>query len=379
MAKLTYIIELSQPPFTKVRVVLDGTDVHASHHQVHSRLVKWPHTSHDEAVATFQKVIRKYFHPSQGWMLKEKKPGVADLEPWGPPPKSAAEVEAEAALRRQRDLGWMSNGEVMVIELKRQKTRRDLEITLERAGEARALHVLMNPADEDGVGLTALLTEIELGAAPNLDEIAFDCPWEPESRASKLQLRGLGRLLEKRQLTRFYGVGTFLWPARAVQPDLEVLQLGASLMDADLVERIAKTEAPSLRTLRLALSFEYDVSAEAVGALLRIKTSQLDELTVLGLPDVPMTMEMLLASGRVLPKAVHLDGVCDDDAALLEVVTAWQKKPSAPALSFGDKVYAALAEEAITSLSEARIERFESPFNPAHRDEAARALWAKLA
>ena len=64
MAKLTCIIELSQPPFTKVRVVLDGFDVHASHHLQHAKLVKWPHTSHDEAVATFQKVIRKYCHPS---------------------------------------------------------------------------------------------------------------------------------------------------------------------------------------------------------------------------------------------------------------------------------------------------------------------------
>ena len=312
-------------------------------------------------------------------MLQEKKPGFADLEPWGPPPKSAAEIEAEATLRRQRDLGWMSNGDVMVIELRRQKTKRDLEITLERAAETRALHVLMNPGDEEGVGLTTLLAELELGAAPHLDETAFDCPWEPEARSSKLQLRGLARLLEKRQFTRFFGVGTFLWPTRAVQPDLETLQLGASLMDADLVERIARTEAPALRKLALGLSFEYEVTPEAVGALLRLKTAQLEELTVMGLADVPMTMEMLLASGRVLPKLVYLDGICDDDDGLLEAVTAWQKKPSAPTLSFGDQVYGALGEDTISTLSQTGIQRFESPFNPSNRDLAARNLWAKLA
>ena len=48
-------------------------------------------------------------------------------------------------------------------------------------------------------------------------------------------------------------------------------------------------------------------------------------------------------------------------------------------LSFGDQVYGALGEEAIASLSGVAIERFESPFNPANRDAAARAAADELA
>ncbi|HEY1100621.1 MAG TPA: hypothetical protein VGF99_16900 [Myxococcota bacterium] len=378
MAKLTYIIELSQPPFTKVRVVLDGTDVHASHHAQPAKLVKFPNASHDEAVATFQKVIRKYFHPSQGWTLKDKLPGVADLAPWGPPPKTQAELEAEANAERIRKLGYVFDDDTMVIALRRQKTKRDLEIAFEAAGAVSRLVVLTDQDDAEGSVLTAMLGELDLGAAPKLDEIVFDQPFDTLAKAVQIPLRGLSRLVEKRQLERFFAAGAFHWPMRAQQPHLETLSLATAQMQADIVERIARTDAPNLKNLHLALAVEQEAVPEACAAVLRIKLSQLEQLTLIGVPDVPTMLEILATSGRIMPATLALDGSIDDGAALIEVVDAVMAKEKAPTLRFGEAVYGSIDEETITALSERGIEKFDSPFLPTARDERVRKLIAQL-
>ena len=93
MGKLTYVIEQTRKiSDTKYRVVLDGLVVHASHPEQADKLIRFESKDDKEALQTFQKVIQKYFHPRDGWTLREKKPGVADLTPWGPPPPSKEEI-----------------------------------------------------------------------------------------------------------------------------------------------------------------------------------------------------------------------------------------------------------------------------------------------
>jgi len=378
VAKLTYIITLSQPPFTKARVVLDGTDVHASHPENTARLVRFPNDTAEAALATFQKVIRKYFHPAQGWILDAKKPGVADLEPWGPPPPTKEEQAAIAAKARQRSLGWAMDKEVMVLALSRQRTTSDLEITLDQAKDATVLHVGTNVDDEAGVGLTALLTALEAGAAPNLDEISFDCPTEPLAKSAALRLGGLSRLLEKRQFLRFAAVGTFHWPMKAAQHDLDTLRLLSPKLTADLIERIGRTVAPELRTLQVGLSVEQEADPDACAAVMKLPMAHLEELTLVGLNDVATTMMMLLGSGRVLPKTVRLDGRCDDDDALQAAISAWHARQSST-LCVGPTLLGAIEEETIAALGDAGITPFASPFEAGQRDARVRALWAQLA
>ncbi len=377
MAKLTYIITLSQPPFTKARVVLDGNDVHASHPENTARLVRFPNDSGEAALATFQKVIRKYFHPAQGWILDEKKPGVADLEPWGPPPPTKEEQAAAATKARQRSLGWAMDDGVMVLALSRQRTTSDLGIALEQAKDATALHVGTNIDDEAGVGLTALLTALEGGAASNLEEISFDCPSEPTVKAAALRLGGLARLLEKRQFLRFTAVGTFHWPLKAAQHDLHTLRLLSPKLTADLVERIGRTVAPELRVLQIGLSVEQEADPEACASVMKLPMAQLEELTLVGLNDVATTMMQLLGSGRVLPKSVRLDGRCADDDALQGAISAWHSRQSST-LAVGPTLLGAVEEESITAFGDAGIKPFASPFDAGQRDARVRGLWAQL-
>ena len=382
MGKLTYVIEQSRKfSDTRYRVVLDGNVVHASHPESADKLVRFENASEKEALATFQKVIQKYFHPRDGWTLKDKKPGVADLTPWGPRPKSKEELETQAKNERRRQMGWAADGGLMVLELKRQKSVNDLEISLDAGAAATSLTILTSSDDEAGAGMSALCSLLVEGAMPKISEVHVECPWVPLARATTIRLTGFAALLEKRRAFRVIGaLGDFDLSAAFTQPALTTLRLFPRQLKGGSIERIGRMGAEDLRVLQLGLADDAGTDVAAEAAVFKLPFVHLDELSVCGVVDVAATIQRFVAAGRQLPKHVRLDGGGKDDAALRAALAAWTAKTgSASQLSLGENVLRTIDDKTREALETASVGTFASPFEPQQRDEKVRELWQVLA
>lgn len=384
MGKLTYVIEQTRKiSDTKYRVVLDGLVVHASHPEQADKLIRFESKDDKEALQTFQKVIQKYFHPRDGWTLKEKKPGVADLTPWGPPPPSKEEVESQKKNQRRRQLGWAAEDGIMVLDLKRQKTVNDLEIALDGGGANTIMSVLTSGEDDIGAGFSLLSGRLLEGAMPKLTEIHIDSPWETLTRSAQLPLSGLGLVFEKRRnFTVIGAVGDIDVTASFAQPKLTTLRLLSPELAPGAIDRIARMGAEDLKTLQLGLCVDGDTEGAAdpaaEAALLKLPFAQYDELTVTGVTNVAALLEALLKAGRQLPKHTRIDGGNSDDARLIAALLAWKEKAPGT-LSLGDALHVAAGPKVQPALEAAAVETFVSPFDSQQRDPKMRELWQVFA
>src|SRR5688500_9948206 len=194
MGKLTYILRNDRTN-AGAHVILDGTDVHASHPKGEHRLITFKNTDDKAALAKFQDVIKQHFHPRDGWVLDEKKPGTA-VYPEFPKAPSPEEVAAAAAAQKLRSLGYVADDDIMVIDLKKQRTVSDLEIALDKARGIETLWALTT-AFSDGGGALALFTRLHK-AVPELRGLHLDCPWDTLTRASATSLRCIAQYLEEK-------------------------------------------------------------------------------------------------------------------------------------------------------------------------------------
>lgn len=377
MGKLTYVLR-NDRTLARAHVIVDGLDVHASHPKGEHKLISFKTESDKAALTKFQDVIKQHFHPREGWVLDAKKPGVAEY-PEFPKPATDEEIAAAAAATRQRRLGYVLDGEMMVLDLKRQRSVGDLEIALERAVGVTDLWVLTTPADNDGAGPRSLFTRLH-AAAPKLRALMIDCPFEPLARAAATELPGLAGFLEQRKnLVRLAVTGEMRLTKPLLQESLTTLAVCAGPVDAVTMEQLARRRTPQLMTIELCVSVEGEADADAVAAVPSLLASTLDTLTVIGLPDVAATITQLLESKRPLPAQVELDGSCADGDALLAAVKLWQTRAPKSRLEIGEHVRGLVDEAANAALEAAVEDAFPSPFSPEAHDPRARALWATLA
>jgi hypothetical protein len=376
MGKLTYLLT-NDRNLRKAHVLIDGTDVHASHPRGEPRLVTFKTGSDKDALAKFQELIKTHFHPRDGWILAEKKPGVADY-PEFPKPPTEEELAAAAAAVRARKLGYAQDGTYMVLDVSRQRTVGDLEIALERAGDTEQLWVITALDDEDGASAHSVFSRLE-AAAPKLRTLAVDCPWDTLTRSAGVPLPGLGAFLDKRRtLERLSVTGQAVWSRPLAMPQLTELSLCADPLDPEALARITPKSLPALKTLRLGLAVEDVADQEAIERVPSLPLAQLDTLTVTALPDVAAMMTRLLKSAKALPAHVELDGSVADGEVLLALVKRWQKETQA-SLALGEEARGDVDEDTDAALEEAIGSAFSSPFAPDAQDPRAQALWKRIA
>lgn len=388
MGKLTYVVENSHS-LRLARVVLDGTDVHASHPSDVHKLVRFENDTDKAALETFKKVVEKYFHPRDGWRLKEKRPGVADLTSWAPPPpseeeKRAAEEEKRAAaeIGKRRIQGYAVDGDVMVLDLKRQARLADMEIAFEGAKHVTTLGIITADGDDERGAwrMPACAGLLESGALPRLAHLTLDCPFEAAGTVAQWEQRGVALILQKlKTLETFSCVGQIDWPRIAALPALRIVRVLSDPLSAENVENIAATRAPLLDAVQLGLSFEQASDPLAEAALLRLLRPGLAHLSVEGLPDVGATLDAFLASKRALPGELCVDGGVTDEDALIEALARVRKAAPRTTLRTGEEVAGALSDDAAARLTALGVEAFDSRFTPEAADERLRALWNGLA
>jgi hypothetical protein len=390
VGKLTYILRNDRTN-AGAHVILDGTDVHASHPKGEHRLITFRNSDDKAALAKFQDVIKQHFHPRDGWVLGDKKPGAAIYPEW-PVPPSPEEVAAAAAAQKLRQLGYVADDDIMIIDLKKQRTVSDLEIALDKARGVQTLWALTT-GFSDGAGTQALFTR--LGAAvPLLQSLHLDCPWDLPARAALTSLRGVAGYLEaKRALATVTLTGEVRLSKPLAQDHLVTLAICSEPIDGATMDALAKRKTPRLTTLHLCLAVEGEADADAVKLVPSLLASRLETLTVEGLPDVTETITQLMAASASalkrapLPAHVRLDGLCDDGAALKTAVTQWIERgasslstSSVPSqLELGVEARALLDEETLTFVDEKLGAPYASPFSPDAYDPRAKQLWSILA
>jgi hypothetical protein len=390
MGKLTYILRNDRTN-AGAHVILDGTDVHASHPKGEHRLITFKNVDDKAALAKFQDVIKQHFHPRDGWVLDDKKPGTAVYPEW-PKQPSPEEVAAAAAAQKLRSLGYVADDDIMVIDLKKQRTVSDLEIALDKARGVETLWALTT-AFSDGGGTQALFTRLHK-AVPELSALFLDSPWDTLTRASATSLRGLaGYLEEKRDLVQLGATGEVRLVKPLVQTELTTLALCSDPIDALTMEQLAKRKTPKLATLHLRLCVEGEADPAAVSAVPSLLASRLSTFTVEGLPDVTDTITQLLAVSASalkrspLPANVRLDGSCGDGDALVAAVNAWIERGASTLststvpskLELGEDVRSMLDDAALTIIDEKLGAAYVSPFAPEAHDPRAKQLWSILA
>lgn len=390
MGKLTYILRNDRTA-ASAHVILDGTDVHASHPKGEHRLITFRNTDDKAALAKFQDVIKQHFHPRDGWVLDDKKPGTALYPEW-PKQPSPEEVAAAAAAQKLRSLGYVADTDIMVIDLKRQRTVSDLEIALDKARGVETMWALTT-AFSDGAGTQALFTRLH-EAVPKLQALGVDSPWDTLTRSSATSLRGLaGYLEQKKDLSELRATGDLQLVKPLVQTEMTTLALCSDPISATTMEQLAKRRTPKMTGLHLRLAVEAEPDPAAVSAVPSLLASRLAELTVEGLPDVTETITQLLAASSSalkrspLPASVRLDGGCADGDALVAAVTAWIERGTSTLststvpskLELGDDVRGSLDEELLAVIEEKVGATFVSPFSPEAQDPRAKQLWTILA
>lgn len=390
MGKLTYILRNDRTN-AGAHVILDGSDVHASHPRGEHRLISFKNADDKAALAKFQDVIKQHFHPRDGWVLDEKKPGTALYPEW-PVQPSPDEVAAAAAAQKLRSLGYVADTDIMVIDLKKQRTVSDLEIALDKARGIETLWALTT-AFSDGAGTQALFTRLH-EAVPKLRALHLDSPWDTLTRSASTSLRGLpGYLEQKKDLGELGATGEIRLVKPLVQIELTTLALCSDPIDAATMDHLAKRRTPKLATLHLALAVEGEADPAAVKLVPSLLASRLSTLTVEGLPDVTETITELLAASASalkrspLPASVRLDGSCADGAALVAAVATWIERGSSSLLTstvpskleLGDGVRGDLDDETLAVIEEKLGDPYVSPFSPEAHDPRAKLLWSILA
>lgn len=374
MGKLTYLLR-NERTLAKAHVIVDGTDVHASHPRGEHRLITFKTDNDKAALAKFQDVIKQHFHPRDGWVLEEKKPGLA-VYPEFPKPPSEAEIAAAAAAQRQKSLGYVIEDKTMVLNLEKQRTVGDMEIALGHAAGILDLWALTK--SDDGQSARALFLRLH-EAAPKLRGLFLDCPWQTLTRSCATPLPGLPAYLdEHRTLERISVVGEVNLTKPLQQDALASLALCADPIDADTIGvALAQRKTPKLATLHLNMAVEGSADGDAVDALPSILNAPLETLTLEGLPNVEEMIAHVLAAKHV-PSVVRLDGSCGDGDALVAAVNNWSDAAKGKLL-LGSNVRDLLDDEASTQV-EAKLgeEWFTSPFAPESQDPKVRELWSKL-
>jgi hypothetical protein len=390
MGKLTYILRNDRTN-SGAHVILDGTDVHASHPRGEHRLISFKNTDDKAALAKFQDVIKQHFHPRDGWVLDEKKPGTAVYPEW-PKQPSPEEVAAAAAMQKLRSLGYVADDDIMIIDLKKQRTVSDLEIALDKARGIQTLWALTT-AFSDGGGTQALFTRLH-EAVPELRALHLASPWDTLTRSAATSLRGLaGYLEQKKDLEELGATGEVRLTKPLVQASMTSLAVCSDPIDATTMDQLAKRRTPKLATLHLCLAVEAEPDAAAVALVPSLLASRLATLTVEGLPDVTDTITQLLAASASalkrspLPANVRLDGSCGDGAALVAAVDKWIEQGTSSLststvpskLELGDVVRGDLDDATLAVIEEKLGEPYVSPFAPEAYDERAKQLWSILA
>ncbi len=320
----------------------DGATVHVLHPDDPSNILVIPHPSVAAASATFSKVAKEYFGIPRGFKLVAGVEEFTGTEDWIPKPVTPEEAARAQGITRRRVAGYDLVGTTLVVSLKRMHRRDDLDIVLERASGATALHVLLSENDADGAGRAVLLERLG-PIAPQLVELAFEAPFGKRTAFGRTKLELPPALFSSMtKLERFAGRGAFAWPSALPAPLADVRVVDYELKVATLTRLL---DHAALRSLAIATS--WDTSLHQLFAT--TKLDRLEELTLEELTDVPaMIAAISTTPGR--PSKVRLRGLEASDPALIE----------------------AAARDGI------EVDIYGSPFDPTSRPAELRAMWEGL-